>query len=109
MHWCCLFRQAFHHIVAHGANGSYFLDQVFFHPNVNVGGWVTLRTYYENIRGGRPCLPPFPLAPRFWSLPVPEPCLHPPASFFDEWIRRVARGGELSLDPSLFPRSTSRA
>jgi hypothetical protein len=106
-HWTCLLRPSFRHVVGGGVNGSYFLEQVFFHPNVDTDGWVALRSYYESIRGGRPRLPPFPPAPRFWTIPDPELNLRPPASFFDEWIGMVASGEVLSLHPSLSPPAVS--
>ena len=106
VHTGCLSSQAFSHIVKTSDKGSVFAPSVFFHPNVNVDGWMDLRAHYSQLAIDDEPLPSFPSTPKFWELAETGSTVRrwpPRVAFFSDWTRMVLNGGDFSLDPS--PRS----
>lgn len=103
-HIFCLNTAGLRHIVRAGPLGSFFEDDIYFHPNVGVDGWNDLLAWYQGRNPEQPPLPPFPAQPRFWSHAIrgSQIELWPP-EFFNQWIEEIANGRVLSLDPSPGP------
>jgi hypothetical protein len=103
-HLFCLTTAALRRIVRASPLGSFFEDNVYFHPNVGVNGWNDLVGWYQGRNPEQPPLPPFPAQPQFWSHATrgSQIELWPP-EFFNTWIDAIADGRVLSLDPSPGP------
>lgn len=90
--------------------GSEWDNTVYFHPNVDVNGWVELQGIFQDMRkryevgetdGLDLLFPGFPSEPKFWDEGVSgsELFLWPPRFFLD-WVTLVAECKALSLNPS---------
>jgi len=80
-------------------------DHMYFHPNVRMDGWdivwaqfVELNTKTDNA------WPLCPNSPKFWQHPVQGSAIFRwPPSFFEAWVKVVAEGRKLALDPAPLP------
>ena len=80
-------------------------DHVYFHPNVRMDGrdivwtrFVELNTKTDNS------WPLCPHSPKFWQHPIQGSAIFcwPPSSF-EAWVKVVAEGGTLAVDPAPLP------
>jgi hypothetical protein len=78
-----------------------FQDGVYFHPNFAQDGWDAFRGLcdtYNTISPGTPICPP---TPKFWVHGTCGSVVNRwPPSFFSQFIKVIADGGTLSLDPT---------
>ena len=109
-HLSCISDSTWKRIVVEGGNGvSLFGQEIYFHPNVGVDGWVRTRERYELLFANTD-FPPFPPTPRFWTHDTwgSGIGLWPP-QFFHPWLLSIQAGVPLELEHSLLLGSLTAA
>ena len=74
---------------------------MYFHPNICDDGWDAFQRTAEAYRVSDDTFPICPPTPKFWQHGSRGSAVNRwPPLFFDPWIKLIAGGGTLSMDPT---------